>query len=1271
MKTTTANFLTAQLADVIEQDYRVELLDQWTGAITDRDSSTQIKVSGDATSFFSNGDTFLIPCDDFETEHIITTAPSYSGGKTTLICSGSSFGTDIVGLDVAKKIDITSYILDQGISPIRISTEGITLNSYLADDVKLSLDNEDGYFYDADGNGLFNSGRIFWVKIIFKLTNDSTEFLVFGGLDYTPDIRPITDYEAIEVLCTGHLKELERYPGWYLAEDLGYLPNITGVDLIQVTEPENGTFEGIRKLEYIFPDGRGIKGLTVNSVSDDTPVGFHILKYHPPSSFQYDYGAWTSLSAGASDQTLTSDKGHTVNIDTPSNFDLRALEEFIYVENAISPEISDVGKASLKFDNGVKKQLESDFEIVFFNDYSGTSFDDITRGFCSHDMFVETFMNAIYDGVLILSSKPFNGISVQLLASNLVAGITVLYSKHFNTWGTLSVNDGTSNFTQDGDVTWDIPGDWRKTDYSIGGTEYPEYYCIWIYLTSYTSGSVTLKRVLRYMRLFGQDNIALDIVAKFEHLPIKSCSDDIILKNDSSDILQPCVWRQNMAFEGYLKLLLDEANYTASYRTLDDLKLTDTNPFIGLYGRPPRANYSKHVTAICVDTTTSPETVYLGIEDELWKVTETGSFEYIDTLDIYHKPSGTGSGDEKWIKVLIRRLVMDSSGYLHGIAWAEFVDEPEYANDPENYRRPCIVFRSTSLTAITEQNQVDVSNLSVFIPGTQVFRMGYYHTTDKNEIGQHTGGSIYCGENITIPFRQIVAIENGYDPAYISFYDKIGLTDGGSSNYPRHFNDQELYYLEAGWYFGSDSHIPGGDAGDLGFHWSFGQKGFVVWSKALDAWWFLEWTGSAWQLSIIEYDGTITNKQNLSNYQNQILCGCANGPTNSKMFLGLMIMDEAGGTFPGDLCDCYIKSIWVDGTNYITLFDFSSDSVESNQSLSSGDEKYCTLLDMVYNENDDTLVGCLFDRENFEYHVYVYDISNDKLYTSQTGTGFTFQTTFQVKEFIYNSNDDKVYAVVTDMRYHEENTYLISIEFTAPGGSPDGTEITLTFESKIAYNEIDVIAMTMGGSGRIYGITEKFNYLFQYDDEIYPRFFLANTKDDSFRQNLSELAEAMNMIHSINPDRTIVFSERDTNRGSMTIEHNCHYQRDTMQPLKNWAHKYDGVEVFWENPLTGESGSEKAGTFGWQRRILPIKNYFIQYPQLAKLIADKYNDFFGSYRKEIDFMTFLIYQIENRDKFTFNHSGEFDFSASIEWMITELILDYWNCNLQIKGLELL
>ena len=1269
MKTTTTDFLTKQKAGVLRPDYSIELLEQFSGAITSRDSATQIKVSGDATDLLAKGDTFLIPLDDFETEYKLTSAPSYSGGETTLICSGASFiASGLVGLYVAKKRNITKTIIDGGISTIRITSEGKALNSSFADDVKITLDNTDEVYYAADGSsGIFNSGNYFWIRIYLFFLNDPTRFLWFGGIVYLKSVLPL-DNELVEFICVGHLKELERYPGYYVAEAAETPILLNGLEIIGVSAA-SGAMEGPRTLKFKFPDGLDIKGLRILSVGEDTQEGWHIIKFQPPDLFQFDYGNWTSLTAGASDQALTSDRGDTLKIDVPANLDLVARQDLIWVVNPVAPAVDMVGRPSLIFDNGPKIILKYDFERIIRYKNSTSDYFDITRGICSNDVKEVDAWEGASDIIWIMSPKQFYGIDF-FLDTDLVATFTFQYSRGYDDWGTLTKTDGTSNFSQNGTIVWDAPSDWRPTNTEIYGVSYENYFIIKITLSAYTSGSCAIKRALRYLRLYGSDGTALDIKVRLEKLPEEERIDEIILNEDSNGDLQPYAWKQMLSFQAYLETLLDIAEYNSAYRTLDDLKITSSARTISLYGPPPKPFYDKKPTALCVDTSTSPETVYIGVCNEIWKVNEQSGFTLIGTLDLYHKAAPAGY--EKDVRCDIMRIVIDGNGYLQGFAVANY-DEPYHGSGDLEFRRPAIVFRSTNLTSITEQNQVEESSYPCCMPVTRFFRNGYYHTTDKNEIGQNSIGSVQCGENICIPFRQICFYTNPKNLGSFNavIYDVNGLTGNTISGSGRFYpGAYERFYLPPGFFFSSDNTGGDGDVGNLGFCFTLGQRGLVaVWNETDEVWMFQKWNGTDYYLANVNYSGTITTIKSLLNYNDQFAAGCYSA-ADQKFYLVQVTWDNNGGTFPADLSDCFIQSLPKGGGSYSQLFAFNSDSVEANQSLASGDEYYCTILEIIKNEDENTLHGCLINRDNLTYHYFVYDITNDKLYATQTGSGFTFQDNRQIKEFVYNTNDNKIYAVVADLRYEEETAFLISATFTAPTGGPDGTEITLTFEANIKSNETDAVQLTMGGSGRIYGLTgPKETFLWQYHDEFYPRFFLANTGNDNMRTILDKLSEAINMIHSIGPDRKIHFLERESNKGSMVITEAEHYLENTMSPLLPWGHYYDGVEVHWENPLTGERGIEKAGYFGFQRRVLTIKNYFIQFPQLAALIADMYYAFFNQQRNIIAFNTLPLWQLDNRDKFTFNfviHS--FHFKTTDEWIVSELELDVWKHELKIRGL---
>ena len=1248
MKTTTPNFLAEQTKRQVTDGYAVELFHQFSGAITDRDSATQIKVNGDATSLFTNGNTFIIPTDDFETEHVITSAPSFATGKTTLVCSGSSFATTVVGLDVAKKNDVTADVLDRGISNIRLQTEGETLNSLMADDVEISLDNSDETYFDDDGSsGYFNAADVFWVKVVFKLATDATEFLMFGGTVF--DFQPLSIDESVTLYCVGHFKELERYAGWNVTDELGMLSNITGVELVSVTEADSGTEEAIKKLEYNFPDGRDIPGLKINSLSIDTPEGVHILKFAPPDLFQYDYGSYTQLTNGATSQTLTSAEGHTINVDAPADFDIVARQDMFFMFDRKMMNVDAIGRPSLKFGNGLKQVLNTDFEAVLKYDATLTSYEDITLNACTDFSEYKTVFDQANDALYILSPYPFLGIDV-VLNSTLTAFLDFYYAKEFNTWAGLSVTDGTSDFSQSGVITWNAPAAWKKVSHEINGTYYNDLYAIKIVTSSYSSGFAQLKRLLKYFRLVDENDTKLNVKINSSKLAHEKRVDDVVLVNDSSGNIQPCTWKNNISLQSYLESILDAAEYTSSYRTVDNLKLTSTQNIIAMYGRPPFQFYKKKPTAIYIDRSTSPETVYLGIEDEIWKVNETDGFTYIDKLDPYIRAS-----DGRNFKLEIKKLVIDDNGYLQGVAWKNYFDQPvsgkDYSDDIDYGRRtPAVVFRSTDLVSITEQNKIDSSDISLFCSGEVCFRDGGDDGLTHRYIGQISGISPDFGENVILPFYQFVWALHPYS---VYWRNASSLTYNSSA-----ISDTPMPVSKMGFYaFKGNSNT---DA--MGLCFSLGQNGFCEWDEANDRWVFMK----QGVIAHVTYAGTITDMvTKTDNYQ--VLCGDSDA---TFIYIGSILWDAGGSTFPGDYSDAKIERMTMGGVA-ATLFDFSSDSVEANQSLSIGDEAKCAIIDMVRNPNEGSIHGCLMDRSTFEYHYFVYDVGNDKLYTTQTGSDFTFNEHRQLKKFTYNTSDHKCYAVVVDKRYNDETAYLISAAYSSPAGAPDGSEIELTFEANIKENETDIVALANGGSGRIYGITgNNDNYLFQYDDNFYPRFFLANTGSDNFRTIIQELAEAVNMIVTVSADRNLHFAERDTDKGSMTIEENEHYLRDTMEPVTNWRHRYDGVEVAWHNPFTGESGVERAGNFGWQKRILKIDNYFVQYPQLGKLLADMYNEFFSNYRRYLpSFSTIRIDQLELRDKITFNHDGNYGFSNSVEWIIAELEFNCWDFETKISAIE--
>jgi hypothetical protein len=400
--------------------------------------------------------------------------------------------------------------------------------------------------------------------------------------------------------------------------------------------------------------------------------------------------------------------------------------------------------------------------------------------------------------------------------------------------------------------------------------------------------------------------VALDVKCLFEEFPETDRDDELVLVTDSAGDFYPHVWKQMQSFQEYLEGLLDEAEYTSSYRTLDDLEITSATKIISFYGPPPKPFYPKKPTAICVDTSTTPDTVYLGIEDEIWKVTETGGFEYIDTLKPFYKAAPAGY--EEYKKVKIVRLEFNAADdSLHGVAVGDY--EEFYYGTDQNFRRPTVVFRSSNLTSITEQNYVNDSDYPAFVPGTRLFRMGSYTgATYENCIGQSSVGPVAAGENICIPFRQLVFITDVPVNLNSVVYDVNTLTGNTLSGSGRKAPSQyELFYLPPGYYFISDNANGNGDIGNIGFAFSWGQKGVIQWDITNEKWVFLWWDGTNERISCVDHDGTVTVDYALTDERTQLLASCLSG-WSGIIFLAYIVFDDVGGTFPGDLSDCVLAA---------------------------------------------------------------------------------------------------------------------------------------------------------------------------------------------------------------------------------------------------------------------------------------------------------------------------------------------------------------------------
>lgn len=1265
---------------------RAELLRQWPGAIISRDSATQITVAGDARNLFQVNDVLTIPLEDFELNRTVTALTYNSGPNTTEIdISGTNFPTGIEGLFVTK-----NYLVSYGdiermleVGSVRYEIEGDSLNDFHAADVPLVFENGDNFFSKKDGSGIFDTGDVIWVRIYVGFKGATDRVLLFGGIVDREDIFANPSAKQFEATAYGHIKELERYPALAISDLNGRMMNLRGIEIMGITADDmNAISEDVYDLEYSFPKKDPFSDLTIKNIPIEIAPGMHIIKFIPPDKWEFDYGGFTAQTAGATDVVLTDGLGNDLTVDMPKAFLLEPAYLLFFIDRNVNKNVvGPRGTATLRFGGGEEVDLIFDFQHIFW--YNGTTWADRTHELqWTRYNWQFAILGASNSQLLILSPKKFEGIEL-ILASNLAATVVFEYSQGFNAWGNLTVIDGTNGLTQSGRVTWSAPSDWHKTDIEDVGAlaDVQDVFAIRIRLSTYTSGEVDMTRVSRVMRLRSDEGMLLDVRADLSALFRENAKDELVIQKPTASTLSVSTWKNNISVQKLVEEILATGHYTGSkILLLEDLKYTLASAALAVLARAPLPNYHKQVTAMCINGTT----IFLGVEDELWKFDEIEGLTFLDRLALYKNAT---HGD---YVCHIKRLVIDSAGDLQGIAWKPY-DDILYGDDETHSRKTAaIVFRSTNLLTITEQAQVDVSGISVFWSGEVHFREGRVVPFGPNSqamIGQSFILATGAGESLTLPFPQIMfGLQNNNECGAV----KSGLISGGTATSGPGMNRNDAKVLfQLGHYFVGGTVNFGSSLIPVAF--SLGQRGVCEWAEGIDKWIFQKFSLSgsppipAVILTAIDYTGTVTDKQTITAGR-QILCSVIVG---DAMYHADMEWDESGSSFPGDLSDCRITKTnsLASPTSYSTLFfDFSTDTVEASQSLSGthagqAQIKYCSILEMTYNPAENTLHGCILDRYNFQYHWFVYDITNDKLYSSQSIVSGDFNEGKQLAGFVYNATDEKIYAVAMDVRYGDLPAELLCADFDA--GRAAGSEIQITkCSSLIAGESFARTPLAVDAAGRVFGVSghppflttneggkvlQPQSTLWVYGTSFYPQVQVADFGRGNLREALTDCAQVLNKIVQVRANRKIRLASRDTHDGSKMLFEDTHVL--SVQPRRIWQHFYDRVEVSWNDPVTGLKGIEAVGAAGYERRVLRIDNPLVQDAHLARVMAQVYFTYFNSIRFEQEAELIMQIELEEMDRVQFILNAQFDVDRTEWWKLMMLEFDLEGIRLNVRGLS--
>lgn len=1250
---------------------RVELLRQYDGLIVSRDSATQITVAGDATDLFALGDTLIIPLQSFPTNHILT-AITYSAmdDETAIVCGASTFAASgLPGLQVAKRYIVSGGNTERMIemSPVKFDLEGETLNSWLASDVDFRFDNGDGFFANSDGDGLFDGAEVIWVRVYFGWKRATDRVLYFGGVVELDAVKDDRYARTFTITVYGHLKELERYPAWLISDPNGDFLKLSGVEIISVTANDRTT-EGIKKLEWKFSEGN-LPGVEILSISKNAGnFGLVPLKFRFPNLFKYGWGAWTEVDENTASADLTGADGSTLTIKT-TNYDVRDREVFLQVIADLNLKVNKAGAFELVYDNGPAARILSDFDTVIIDEGS-TTYTDVSNDNDREGITYEA-LQASDAFIYLFSVEPFYGLEVFLQETDLLGTIELEYSNGLNSWQSLGgFTDGSNDFTQDGEITWtaeDVAG-WRPVTFAPGGIDNVfQKFGMRISLTAYTSGSATVRNLRRYFKAFAADGTELAFKIDLHHLPIESVTEDLIIRQ-IADVWTPCTWYRNLTIQSLVEKIFTAASYGAGSYTLDDLKITSNAPVISIIGQAPAPFYQKRCKALLWDS--GNEVLYLGVGNELWSVTETGDFIFIDELErINENADGYGL-----VELSIRSLALDG-GDIHGMAWWDGYDDMiVHAGDHADASFYTWFFKSDG-SAITEVLQASggqqTSSPQYIDPCEQMMRQGRQYISGADfldVIGQKGAPSNFeAGENLIIPFPQV--IRNFYSDNSPNFTGQYLLdVEALLSNV---VSSSDLFYFSEllssadgknGPFFRvltnlfqmSDDAL-GANEGWINFKWQLGNsglskfyagEGFIVLQMQRDN---DAMTDTNHRIVKISTDQALTEIYDLSDSLLQPLCGVVLG---DYLYFAYMLWDDLGT----DLSTCVLARIDLVGGTLDALFNFSTDAAEASQSIT-GDEATQTVLELVYNSTEQVFYGCLLNRENFEYHIFVYDPFTDKMYSTQTGEDFTFDKHRQFKDFVYF--DDKVYAVCVDKRYQTAGAFLVEMTFSS-------LTIHLSRIDTIDATDWDHLTM-IATDDALFGVTGK-GLLWKYSTTFYPRVGYADLGDKDLREVLNDAVQVLNRVITARPDRTLRIVERENYDGTKSLYDDKHIV--SLQPLERWEHFYDRVEVSWKDPISGQSGIESTGTNGWQRRLLKLDNPFIQNRHLAAVIAPQYHTFFNQERKVVPAELTALLDLEEYDRVRFVlNTAQTDLARADYYLLTSLMFDMQTMILKIKGLN--
>ena len=817
---------------------KIDLLRQHDGNIVSIDDMAKtINVSGDASGFITAKKYINIPLDDLQKDYEVQSV-SYSASidETTVYLNTSETLSDsLIGLQIARRYVVsygdTERRTDDGLSPIRFTTEGDALNEFLADDVSFEFDNGDGFFSNKDLTGIFDSGQVMWVRIWTGYKNSSDRILYFSGIVDNDSLESDRANRTFRCTAYGHLKELERYPGYRICNTNGELVKINGLTIKQYV-PNSNPQERVCKLKYRPFNHSALANFDIKQVSADIEEGIKLFEFRYPHYFRFDRGPWTSISS-TSDLDANGDiklyaKGGSgdnkfilVNFGTSSQlkeFPPEDEEIFLHIEGQFTREVKNKGKAILQFDDGEETPLKPYFQRILNYDNAAGTYTDVADKTASPAEDEITILQTTDDALIIIAPERFWGMKFRFQTPFADATLEIKYSVGGENWSATmndannGLEDNTNGFSQDGDITWQSANGWRPNTLIIDSSTFYQGYMIRIKKTSST-GTCKVDEIRRIIRCRGKNNDFLDLYVNLSNLSIQETEEDIIIKEDPNWVAG--TWYQNVAIKTIVRDALQRANYYDTDQAIDEIRFALTNPTLNIFGRPPKYNYSKKPGALFIDT----DYIYIGIGNELWRLKEDGLFEFLAEFI-------TTPIEEIKYQEIIR--IEKSGNIIYSLVRGRY---DTYSRGRET------VFAECRYDLSSGQIEQDILSGA---SGECSFRSGlvvanYPDSGYKRAIGiEAVNPTDLEGENIVFPFKQfITAAETNND---YNFYLTLGLFEQDDNSFTIIENtgngrkSASYYKTRTGYaHLESEPKSNESDLPPIGLRFTLGQMGCILW----------------------------------------------------------------------------------------------------------------------------------------------------------------------------------------------------------------------------------------------------------------------------------------------------------------------------------------------------------------------------------------------------------------------------------------------------------